>query len=205
MGTSKTTTTGTAGAQGPEAANMMRLLGSTTQEAAGQMGDLSDIAAGDLQLSPEMMQHLQRLQQIMGDQGRLQMDKNLDVAQRQVEDTAIGRSIEGSTLEAIMQGTVGAQALESADMQALGQEAQNVNLGIQIPQQNAALAIQGNQALMQRLVGGAQAGLGYDQSIRGLNQTQVAETQTPIGQQLFQGATQIGASMLMPGASTTKA
>lgn len=205
MGTSKQTTTGTAGAQSPEAARMMQLLGSTTQEAAGQMGDLSDISAGNFNLSPEMMQQISRLQQIMGDQGRIQMEQNLQTATRGVEDTAIGRNIAGSTMEAVMQGTVGEQALRSADMQALGQEAQAVNLGIQVPQQQAALAIQGNQALMQRLVQGAQAGLGYDASIRGLESTQVAETQVPIGQQLFQGATQIGSTMLTPTSAITKA
>jgi hypothetical protein len=180
---------------------MMQLLGSTTQEAAGQMGDLSDIASGQFNLSPEMMQQISRLQQIMGDQGRIQMEQNLQTATRGVEDTAIGRNIAGSTMEAVLQGTVGEQALQSANMQALGQEAQAVNLGIQLPRQDAALAIQGNQALMQRLVGGAQAGLGYDQAIRGLNATQVAETQMPIGQQLFQGATQLGSAAFTGGLS----
>lgn len=205
MGTSRQTTTGTAGPQSPEAAAMMQLLGSTTQEAAGQMGDLSDIASGQFNLSPEMMQQISRLQQIMGDQGRIQMEQNLQTATRGVEDTAIGRNIAGSTMEAVLQGTVGEQALQSANMQALGQEAQAVNLGIQLPRQDAALAIQGNQALMQRLVGGAQAGLGYDASIRGMEGTTVAETQQPIGQQLFQGATQIGSTMLTPASQITKA
>lgn len=201
MGATTTTTQGTAGPQSPEAANMMRLLGSTTQEAAGQMGDLSDIAGGNFNLTPEMMQQISRLQQIMGDQGRIQMEQNQAVAMRGAEDTAIGRNIAGSTMEAVLQGTVGEQALRSADMQALGQEQQAVNLGIQLPRQDAALQIQGNQALMQRLVGGAQAGLGYDQAIRQLNQTTVSETQTPIGQQAFDLASRAGAAYFTGGMS----
>lgn len=201
MGTSKETTTNTAGPQSPEAARMMQLLGSTVSDAAGQMGDLSQIAAGKFEMSPYMLEQLSRLQQIMGDQSRLQMDQNMDTASRHVEDTAIGRSIGGSTMEAVLQGTVGAQHQQSANMQALGQEAQGVQAGINMPLQMAQAQIQGNQALMARLVGGSTAGLNYDQAIRQLNSTRVTEKEEPLGQTIFNGAVQLGSAAMGGGAA----
>jgi hypothetical protein len=199
MGSTTTETTNRAGSQSAEASRMLGLMSSVSADAASQMGDLTDIAAGNIKQSPYLMQQIARLQQIAGEQGRNQMEQNMQGITRQVEDTAIGRNIEGSSMEAIMQAIAGTQQLRDLNAQSLQQEAQGVNMGIQIPRQDAALALQGNQALLQRLVGGAQAVLPYDAQIRELNSSRTQVETQDWGSQILNGAMQFGANMALPG------
>jgi hypothetical protein len=199
MGTQRETTTNTAGPQDPAAARMLALLSSTAQGAEQQMGDLSNISAGDFQLSPQMLAQISRIQRILGDQSRMGMERNLEAAQRAGEDTAIGRNMTGGSFEAIQNAILGGQFMHDANMGELGREAQGAEFLTQVPFQAAQTQIAGNRALLDRLVGGAGGVTNYDAAMRQLNSTKVTEKEVPVGQMLFQAATQIGSNMLMPG------
>jgi hypothetical protein len=72
---------------------------------------------------------------------------------------------------------------------------------LNMPFQRAGVTMNANQLLMNRLVQGAQVGLGYDQGIRQLNRTETTEKPSELPGQLLTGAAQIGTAMATGGAS----
>lgn len=197
MGSTTQETERTVGAQSPEAARMQRLLASTATHAGDQMGDLSQEAGGNFQLTPEMQQQITRLQQITGEEGRIQMDENMEAITRQLEGTAIGQTMTGGSFEAIQLALSGQQQQRDMNRQGLASERQGVEIGMNAPLQYGQMKIAANKELLNRLVGGAGAVSNYDQAMRVAGTDEITTTRQPIGQQIFQGAAQVG-SMLTP-------
>ena len=203
--TTTTETQNTAGPQSAEARAALQRMGSLADSTMGQLGDLSNIANGNFELTPEQLQYLQRAQQAAGDMGRIQMDENMETAMRAGEDTAIGQNMTGGSFEAIQNALIGQQALRDANRQSLQAEGQTAQNMINMPLQYGQAQIAGNQALLQRLVQGTNPGLQYDATMRGLNSSQMTQKTVPLGQMAMQMASDVGSSMLMPSSAVTKA
>lgn len=168
MGDQTTTTENTAGPQSPEAQQLMRLLAQVSGDAQGQMGDLSQIAAGNFQLDPAMQAQILNAQEASGDLARMQMQQNTDQAMRGVENQMLARGMEGSTVEAANQALIGqdmSRQLAQMNMQQQGQSAQQM---VNMPFQAAGAQIQGNQALLAQLTGAANPAMNYDAMMRQL-------------------------------------
>lgn len=201
MGSSTEITEGKAGAQSSEARDALRKLGIVGDQGMQQMGDMSGIASGNLRLTPEQIQYLQQAQQASGDMGRIQMDENMETAKRQVEDTAIGQNMTGGSFEAINMALLGQQQQRDANrstLQGQGQMAQDM---VNMPLQYGQLAVEGNKALLDRLVAGSGQTLQYDAGMRELNQTQTKTTQDSFGSQLAGLAGQVGSAWATGGLS----
>lgn len=192
--TTTTETQNTAGPQSAQGAAALQLLGDVGQTGADQLGDLSQIAGGNFQLSPAMMQYIAEAQRVSGDMGRAEMERNLQSTTRQIEDTAIGRQNTGGSFEAVSQALMGQEALHGLNMQGLQQEGQSYETMVNAPLQYGQMAIEGNRALLDRLVGGTGAVAQYDANMRGLNSSQYGEQTVPFGQQMMQLGGQIGAA-----------
>lgn len=196
MGSSTTTQTqqSRAGAQSPEAARMMRLLG----EAAGRAAD-DPALSGDFSLTASQRGLISEAQAAAGGVARSQMEQNLEAVLRQLEDTAIGRTITGGSLEAVNQALLGQDQLRSLDQLAMQQAGQAAEMGVNVPFQAAEAT---NKALLARLVQPAATGLNYDAVIRQLNSSMSGETKEPFdwGGTAMMGA-KIGAAPFTGGAS----
>jgi len=197
--TTTTTQQNTAGEQSPEARQAMQQMGTLSQGALDQMGDLSDIASGNFELTPEQLQYLQRAQASAGEMGRVQMEENMQGATRQVEDTAIGRNMTGGSFEAIQQSLLGAQQLRDMNRQSIAQEGQTAQNMVNMPLQYGQAQIQGNQALLNRLVQGAGSTLNYDATMRGLNSSSIGTSTVPMAQVAMQTAGDVGRAAVSGG------
>lgn len=181
MGSSKTTDTRQPGAQSGEAQRIMAALAEQVQRAGGQMGDLSSLAAGQMEINPYDRALVQQAQESTGQVAQQQMDQNMEQILRQLQDQAIGRGIENSSLEAVNNALVGQdyqRQMQQMMSQLQGQSAQAL---MNMPFQRAGVQLNANQALMQRLVGGAQPALGYDQGIRQMGMTSTRESPFDFG------------------------
>lgn len=187
---------GFVGEQSPEARQMMQQLAQMTAGTAGQFGDLSQLASGQLQLNPQDRALIQQAQEASGQQAQQQMEQQMQTILRQLEDTAIGRGIQGSSLEAVNNALIGQDFQRQLAQMAMQQQGQAANQMLNMPFQRAGTQINANQALMQRLVGGSQVGLGYDQAMRQATGGMTVNRQEPFSAALMQMGTGLGGSWL---------
>lgn len=196
--TSTSESQGQAGPQSAEAQRIMQLLSGGAGQAAGQMGDLSSMAAGDFSLTPQDRALVSEAQAASGDVARSQMGANMDMVLRQLEDTNIGRQLTGGSLEAVSNALIGRDSqrqLNELDMQQQGQAAGQL---LNMPFQRAQSQLGANQLLLNRLVQGGGQALNYDALIRQLNASSTGSETTPLTSTLVQGGAQVGASAVMP-------
>lgn len=197
MGTSKETRRGYAGEMSPEARRIMQQLAET------QMGNeqMQALARGELNINQQDRDLVNQAQDAMTQMARIRAERAMEDAMRQSESQMLERGMDSSSIEAINNALLGQQFQDQMGQIALQQQAQGADALMNMPFQRAGVTMNANQLLMNRLVQGAQVGLGYDQGIRQLNQT--TETTKPSelpGQVLGMGA-QIGAALASGGTS----
>ena len=142
MGEKKTETaeSRTIGTLTPEQQEAQRQLSLQAQQAFGQMGDLSGLAAGDIgQLSPEILAAIEQSQA----GARQGIQTNFENEMRNQQLSASARGIAGSTQEAI-----GANILGQGRTQQLANlDAQAAQAQLQLPFQLAQQQLSANQFL----------------------------------------------------------
>ena len=82
-------TTFTPGAQTQLGAQAQQMLAAQAQAAQGQMGDLSRLAAGDLNLTPQDRYLAEQVQRTTGDMARMQAEQDMQMVMRQLEEQGI--------------------------------------------------------------------------------------------------------------------
>ena len=197
MGTSKQTDRSYAGPMSPQARMMLERLAQTQ----GGNQAMQDLAAGKLEINAQDRVMVQQAQDATGQLAMSQMEQGMEQAMRMAEAQGLDRGIEGSSLEAVNNALIGQDMQRQIAQLAMQQQAQGAQQLMNMPMQRAQSTMNANQILMNRLVQGAQVGLGYDQGIRQLNQTRTSEKPSDLpGQVLGMGA-QIGSAIASGGAS----
>ena len=136
-----------------------------------------------------------QVQEASGAVARQQMEQNMQQILRQTEDTAIGRGIEGSSMEAINNALIGQNFQQQLAQMAMQQQGQSAQQLMNLPFQRSQAANQQNLARFQMLTGAAAPMVNYDAMMRQLNQTTTEETPSQAMQNLpaqFQIAKQVG-------------
>ena len=136
-----------------------------------------------------------QVQEASGAVARQQMEQNMQQILRQTEDTAIGRGIEGSSMEAINNALIGQNFQQQLAQMAMQQQGQSAQQLMNLPFQRSQAANQQNLARFQMLTGAAAPMVNYDAMMRHLNQTTTEETPSQAMQNLpaqFQIAKQVG-------------
>lgn len=197
MGTSKQISQAEAGAQSPEARRALQLLLGMGEGAAGQMGDLSGLAGGDVGgLTAQDQTLVGQVQGAAGDVTRSQMQAGLQDTLRSLEDTTIGRGIAGSSLEAVNNAVVGRDFERQMNEQLMQQGGQAAGMLVNMPFQRAETTLSANRLLLDRLTGGLVPVMNYDAIMRQLNQRTTDTKKDSIGSTLASGLTQLGGSYL---------
>jgi hypothetical protein len=139
-------TTSTIGKQTPEQKRILDAMGQRMDAVQGQFGDLTDLAAGNMQqLSPEVEQAIKDAQQF----ARLNIDENFEQGMRDQQLSASQRGISGSTAEQIGSTLLGRE--RSNQLSQLDSSAANMRL--QLPFQLAQQQMGANQLLSQMFSG----------------------------------------------------
>jgi len=143
-------------------------------EALPQLGDLTDLANGKVQLDPKDMQLLQQIQELSGQAGRNQLQQNFDAASGAVEGDLLSKGLEGSSIEAVQKAILGRQLQQSLDQSAIQGQIQTAQGARQHALDKAGLKLNANQVILQRILGGAQglAGMGLQERLAQQTTTQ---------------------------------
>ena len=164
MGSSTTTQTNTIPQAGGQEAGLRQLLASLGQQAGGQFGDLSQLAQGNIGGPTE--QDRQLVEQSIGasaDIARRELERTLAELQGQLGEQLSSRGIQGSSIEAVQRGQLGARGLDQIANLLSQESAQGGQALMNLPFQRAQTQLGANQTLLQRLTGtgglGAQLGL----------------------------------------------
>ena len=139
-----------------------QMLRAFIEQAQGQMGDLSDLASGNLQASGQDRAFLQESIGAGRDIAERQARRSYEDASRMTEEDLLGRGMDQSTIDAVTQALQGRQYQDTMDnigSQAQGQMATGM---MQLPFQRAQTQLNANQLLLQRLMGGAQTIMGHN-------------------------------------------
>lgn len=201
----ETTTTRTIPGIGAQERSARAMLMSLSEDAQGQMGDLSDLASGNLQISEQDRLLIQQINELSGEQARKQTLGNYEEVSRLVEDRLLDRNITGASIEAVDQAIMGRQLQQSLDTSTLQQQITSAQQLRQHTIDRAGVQLGANQILLQKLLGGAGAvsQLGLQER---LNQgTDVATTETSGLGQVAGTLGQIGGMALgaMTGGAST--
>jgi len=180
MGSTNKTTTQTStipGASGQEiqARNNLSQLGGSID----QLGNLGDLANGNMQLDPRDLQRLLQIQALTGQAGRQQLQQNFDAASGAVEGNLLDRGIAGSSIEAVNKALLGRQLQQSLDQSSIQGQIQTAEGARKEVFDKAGVKLNANQALLQRILGGSgqAAQLGLQERLAQGTTTQ--ETKTP--------------------------
>lgn len=134
---------------------MQDLLAQLAQAGAGQMGDLSDLAAGRISATAEDRRLAEESAGAARGVAEIQARQNMEEAMRAVEAQLLERGLAGSSIEAVNQATAGRQYQQTLDQIALQNQGQMAESLMNLPFQRAGTQLTANQLLLQRLVGGA--------------------------------------------------
>lgn len=139
-----------------------QMLRAFVQQAQGQMGDLSDLASGNLQASGQDRAFLQESIGAGRDIAERQARRSYEDASRMTEEDLLGRGMDQSTIDAVVQALQGRQYQDTmANIGSQSQEQMATGM-MQMPFQRAQTQLNANQLLLQRLMGGAQTIMGHN-------------------------------------------
>lgn len=172
MGDQTTTTEQTVGPQSAQAQEMMRQLMQLTQQSQGQLGDLSDLAAGNIQAGPQDRRLVEQSANAAAEMARRNAERDFLTTSRQTEDQLVSRGVDSSTIDAVVQALQGRQYQHQLGQIGLQQQGQSAEMMASMPLQRAGIQLNANQAILQRILGGAQPTLNYDIQARLGNMTQ---------------------------------
>lgn len=154
MGSSKETTTQTTTlpGQGAQEAGARSAL---SQLAQGQMGDISNLANGNFQITPEDRAFIEQIAALSQRAAGNTIRANAADTMGAIEGDLLSRGLEGSTIEAVDKAVGMRQMQQSLDQSAI--EGQ-ITTAQQLREQalsRAGLQLNANQLLLQRILGGA--------------------------------------------------
>lgn len=154
MGSKQTTQTSIAGmtAQDRTARGMLEQLG---QRGMDQMGNLSDLASGNLQLSPQDVALIQQINALSGQQARNEFQQNYETVRGRVEGGLLDRGLANSSIEAVSQALMGQQLQQSLDQGTLQGQITSAQQMRQQALDSAGIKLNANQLLLQQILGGA--------------------------------------------------
>jgi len=195
MGDQQVTSTNQVGPQGQEARDILPMLQQLAQQAGVELGDLSDLASGNLRATASDRNLVTESANLAADVARRNAERDYRMVRGQTEDAILGRGLDESTVGAILDAIQGGQyqtQLANIGSQQQGQVAQGL---MTMPLQRADAQISANQAILQRILGASQGVLGYDIQQRLGNQS-TTETRpfdwAAMGQTIGQGAAAVG-------------
>jgi len=179
--TTKQTTKNQINAQSASERQAMESLLQGATSAGQQMGDLSAIAGGDMGMPTAYDQQL--VEQSIGastDIAERELRRRLEEMMAQYGEQMSARGIQGSSIEAMGAGQIYSGGLDQlANIISQGQ-GQGATALMNLPMQRAQTQIGANQALFQRLVGGAQPVMQAGLTERLNTMTTQTKTQKPI-------------------------
>jgi hypothetical protein len=167
----------------------------------GYLQEVQGMQQQPLQITGEDRALVADAQAASGEQARMQMEDSMQSILRQLEDTAIGRGIQGSSLEAVNNALVGQDFQRQLSQLALQQQGQASQQLLNMPFQRSAAINDQNLARFQMLTGAANPLVGYDQFMRQLTATQKGESSQPMGPMLAQLGGRAAAAYFTQGAS----
>lgn len=121
----------------------------------GQLGNLSDLASGKLQISPHDEALIRRIQELTGESARNQVGANYDFMSGQLEDDLLGSGIGKSSMEAVKKAMLGQQLQRSLDESSLQGQISSAQQLRDSQYQTAGIKLNANQLLLNQILGGA--------------------------------------------------
>lgn len=176
---------------GQTESSAMRNLLDMAQRAGGQMGDLSQLAQGNVGMPSAYDQQL--VEQSIGastDIAQRELQRQLEQLMAQYGEQMAARGIQGSSIEAMQSGQIYSQGLDQmANLASQGQQMGSQAL-MNLPFQRAGVQLGANQQLFQQLVGGSQPVMESGLQQRLNTMTTTGKVKTPInwGEMALRGA-----------------
>lgn len=189
-----TTTTNTIPGQSQQESDLMRLLAELTGDASGQLGNLGAMAGGDLSVLGPSGQDQELVSQSItraAEMARRALQGQLQVGGANLDEELAARGIQGSSIEGFRRAGLEAGAFDQILNVTEAAATRGGEALMNLPFQRAAVQLNANQQLFNRILGAgglvAQTGL----SERLASGTQETETPFSVGQGLALGS-QIG-------------
>lgn len=203
-GSSSTTTVTIpkAGAEERQARGVMQELGT---RGLGQLGNLSDLASGKLQVSPEDAALIAQIQRLTGEAARKEMQSNYELTASQVEGQLLEGGLAKSSIEAVQQALLGKQLQSSLDQSALQGQINSAQQLRQSMYDTAGIKLNANQLLLNQILGGA-GGVAEMGLRERLAQTTTTTSQSGLGSLVdMAGLAGMGLGSLLPRKSAAGA
>jgi len=182
MGSKKTETTQATtipgiGAQEQQARDILSQL---AQGGGDLSANLSDLASGNLQITPQDQALIQQIQRLSTQTAQQGMADNASLAMNTVEGNLLDRGISGSSIEAVNKALIGRQLTTDLNKSALQGQVTSAQQLRQSVLDRAGLKLNANQLLLQKILGASQgmANLGLQER---LGQATTTKTQTQSG------------------------
>jgi len=179
MGSQQTTQTRsvTFDEMGQQEASMRAVLEQLAQRGMLQLGDMSSLTSGRMDITPQDEAFIRQISALTGELQRGQAQQNYDTMSQQVEGQLLSRGLEGSSIEAVNQALLGRQLQQSLDQGALQNQITSAQQLQQQAQNRAAVQLNANQLLLNQILNSAQglAGMSLQERLTGQTITQTAE------------------------------
>lgn len=179
--TTTETTKRSADPAGQQESSAMQALLSMARSAGNQMGDLSQLAQGNMGMPTAYDQQL--VEQSIGastDIAQRELQRQLEQLMAQYGEQLAARGLQGSSIEAMGSGQIFSRGLDQmANLASQGQQMGSQAL-MSLPFQRAQTQIGANQQLFRQLVGGAQPTMEAGLQERLSTMSETASTKAPI-------------------------
>lgn len=186
MGSSETTTTQstTIPGAGDQERNARALLAKLGKEGMGQLGDIGNLASGNLQLTAEDQALMRQIQELSGKAARSSMVDNAAFQSAQLEDRLLSKGMGGASIEAVNEAMIGRQLTQDLDQSALQGQITSAQQLRQHSLDRAGVQLNANQLLLNQILGGAGgvAQMGLQERLTQATTTQKSKTPFSFGQ-----------------------
>ncbi len=166
MGEQTETTTNQIGPQGAQARALLPQLQQLAQDAGLELGDLGDLASGNLEATAGDRELIETATGAAGDIARRDAERNYRLMRGQTEETLLSRGVGGSTIDAVTEAIQGGQFQNQLDDIGSTQQGQVAQGMLEMPLRRAETTISANRAILDRILGASQGVLGYDAQTR---------------------------------------
>ncbi len=160
MGDQTTTQTSEIGQASPEANQMIQVLTQLAQ--SGQLGDLSQLASGNIQANASDRALVEGATGAAYDTAARQAEQAYRDTQGQVEETLLQRGMDDSTVGAVTQAIQGREYQRQLGDIASQQQGQTAQGLMQMPLQRAGMQVDANRAILERILGGTSGVMGHN-------------------------------------------
>lgn len=179
MGTNKQTTTTSASLPGQSAQEQeaRQLLMELASSGAGQLGDLSAIASGQLSLDPSFLGLLEQINAASAEMARREAERDFETMAGGVASQGLARGIDTSSIDAVNQAVLGRELQHTLGQQGLQRQAQTSQQAYQGAFDTANMRMNVNQLLLQQILNSASplAQLSLDERLAQRTTTETVE------------------------------